>query len=315
MNYDFAPMEGITTFVYRNTFEKYYGGIDRYYTPFLSSKHLSSREKNEVLPEHNAGIRLIPQILTNRSDEFLAIAKTLRDYGYDTVNLNLGCPSGTVVSKHRGSGFLAVLPELEQFLDEIFSECPLQISVKTRIGISDTSEWEDILNIYEKFPIQELIVHTRLQQDFYKRPCHPDAFPAAHRLGIPLCYNGDIDSVEALALVRDLDPSIDRVMIGRGLIGNPELLEELEGVPARDKERLASFLNDLMEGYIREMSGSDRNTLYKMKEIWVYLGSLFPGADRHMKKIKKANRLSEYETAVRALFSECPLREKTFTNH
>jgi tRNA-dihydrouridine synthase len=315
MTYDFAPMEGITTFVYRNTFEKYYGGIDRYYTPFLSSMHLSSREKNEVLPEHNTGIHLIPQILTNRSEDFLSIAAALRDYGYDTVNLNLGCPSGTVVSKHRGSGFLAVPETLDRFLDEIFSACPIKISIKTRIGISDEAEWAGILDIYEKYPIDELIVHTRLQQDFYKRPCHPNAFPEAHRLNIPLCYNGDITSREALAQVRLLDPSISRVMIGRGLIANPELLEELTGTPARDKERLAAFLSDLRDGYIREMSGSDRNTLYKMKEIWVYLGSLFQDADRHMKRIKKANRLSEYNSAVNSLFSECPLREKPFTNH
>ena len=111
MNYDLAPMEGITTYIYRSTFEKYYGGINRYYTPFLASMHLSSREKNEVLPEHNKGMVLIPQILSNRADEFLEISKALQGYGYDTVNLNLGCPSGTVVSKHRGSGFLAV-PDL-----------------------------------------------------------------------------------------------------------------------------------------------------------------------------------------------------------
>jgi tRNA-dihydrouridine synthase len=314
MTYDFAPMEGITTFVYRNIFEKYYGGIDKYYTPFLSSMHLSSREKNEVLPEHNVGIRLVPQILTKRSDEFLEIAKTLKDYGYDTVNLNLGCPSGTVVSKHRGSGFLAVLPELDKFLEEIFASCPLQISIKTRIGISDESEWSDILKIYEKYPIKELIIHTRLQQDFYKRPCRPDTFSSAHRLNVPLCYNGDITSREALAKIRDMDASISRVMIGRGLIANPELLEELNGTCARDKERLAAFLSDLCDGYIQEMSGGDRNTLYKMKEIWVYLGGMFLDAEGHLKKIKKSNRLSEYDAAVRTLFLKCPLREKSFTN-
>jgi tRNA-dihydrouridine synthase len=111
-----------------------------------------------------------------------------------------------------------------------------------------------------------------------------------------------------------MDPSISRVMIGRGLIGNPELLEEFHGTPARDKERLAAFLSDLKDGYIREMSGSDRNTLYKMKEIWVYLGALFQNADKHIKRIKKSNRLSEYDSALRALFSECSLREKPFTN-
>ena len=309
MNYDLAPMEGITTYIYRSTFQKYYGGVDRYYSPFLASMHLSTREKNEVLPEHNEGMALIPQILSNRSDEFLEITKALQAYGYDTVNLNLGCPSGTVVSKHRGSGFLAVPEELDAFLAEIFDKCPLKISIKTRIGISDESEWETILKIYEKYPISELIVHTRLQKDFYKLPARPHTFAAARKLGIPLCYNGDITSPEAQQAALTADPSIDRFMLGRGIIADPELIESLStGTPARDKDRLQSFLTDICDRYIREMSGGDRNTLYKLKEIWVYLGSLFPDAEKHVKKIKKSTRLTEYEAAMQSLFDHCEMK-------
>lgn len=309
MKYDLAPMEGITTYIYRSTFEKYYGGISRYYTPFLASMHLSSREKNEVLPEHNEGMTLIPQILSNRADEFLEITKALRTYGYDTVNLNLGCPSGTVVSKHRGSGFLAVPEELDAFLAEIFDKCPLKISVKTRIGISDESEWEDILKVYEKYPIAELIIHTRLQKDFYKLPTRPHTFTAARRLGIPLCYNGDITSPETQQAALTVDPRIDRFMLGRGIIADPELVETLSSQsPARDKDRLQSFLTDICDRYLAEMSGGERNTLYKLKEIWVYLGSLFDDAEKYVKKIKKANRLTEYEAAMRSLFDNCEMK-------
>ncbi len=309
MNYDLAPMEGITTYIYRSTFEKYYGGVSRYYTPFLASMHLSTREKNEVLPEHNEGMTLIPQILSNRSDEFLEITKALQAYGYDTVNLNLGCPSGTVVSKHRGAGFLAVPEDLDAFLAEIFEKCPLKISIKTRIGISDESEWEDILKVYEKYPIAELIIHTRLQKDFYKLPTRPHTFPAARRLDIPLCYNGDITSVEAQQAALAADPSIDRFMLGRGIIADPELIETLTGhTPSRDKVRLQSFLTDLCDRYLAEMSGGERNTLYKLKEIWVYLGSLFENGEKFVKKIKKANRLTEYEAAMQTLFDNCEMK-------
>lgn len=309
MKYDLAPMEGITTYIYRSTFEKYYGGISRYYTPFLASMHLSSREKNEVLPENNEGMTLIPQILSNRADEFLEITKALQAYGYDTVNLNLGCPSGTVVSKHRGSGFLAVPEELDAFLAEIFDKCPLKISVKTRIGISDESEWEDILKVYEKYPIAELIIHTRLQKDFYKLPTRPHTFAAARRLGIPLCYNGDITSPETQQAALTVDPRIDRFMLGRGIIADPELIETLSSQsPARDKDRLQSFLTDICDRYLAEMSGGERNTLYKLKEIWVYLGSLFVDAEKYVKKIKKANRLTEYEAAMRSLFDNCEMK-------
>lgn len=313
MNYDLAPMEGITTYICRTTYAKYYGGIDRYYTPFLASMHLSTREKNEVLPEHNAGITVIPQILSNRADEFLEITQALHSYGYDTVNLNLGCPSGTVVSKHRGAGFLAVPDELDRFLDQIFSSCPLKISIKTRIGISDESEWETILRVYEKYPVDELIIHTRLQKDFYKLPTRPYTYLAAKRLGIPLCYNGDVNSPAALQHVLSVDPSIDRIMIGRGIIANPELIEALHGKPSCDKDRLQSFLSDICDRYITEMGGGDRNTLYKLKELWVYMGGLFPDADKYIKRIKKANRLTEYHAAVDALMREKPLQTDTFS--
>ncbi len=308
MIYDMAPMEGITTYIYRTTFAKYYGGITHYYTPFLASMNLSSRERNDVLPEHNTGITVIPQILSNKPDEFLAISKTLKDYGYDMVNLNLGCPSGTVVSKHRGSGFLAVPDELDLFLSEIFEKCPLKISIKTRLGIQDETEWETILKIYEKYPLAELIIHTRLQKDFYKLPARPHLFQAAHRLGIPLCYNGDIDSADALCQVTHTDTSIDRVMLGRGLIADPELIEVFQGNAPRDKERLRQFLATLCERYISEMGGGDRNTLYKMKELWVYMGAHFPDGERYVKKIKKASRLSEYESALNTLFSTCEMK-------
>ena len=319
---DLAPMEGITTFVFRKNFHKYFGGIHRCYTPFLSSLHLSTQQKNEVLPEHNEGMTVIPQILTNRTDEFLEISKALQEYGYTTVNFNLGCPSGTVVSKHRGSGFLNVPLQLEQFLDEVFEKCPLKISIKTRIGFEDEEEWESLLRLYEKYPLDELIVHTRLRSDLYKLPARPEMIlPARNALEAGsfrradpgdthpfLCYNGDITSKESLDRVRAIDPLCDRVMVGRGLISDFNLIRRLTDEPLLEKSVYADFLWDLMHDYIELMQGSDRNVLYKMKEIWVYLGDSFTDSRPFVKKIKKSNRLSEYEAAARELFAHCELR-------
>lgn len=319
---DLAPMEGITTFVFRKNFHKYFGGIHRCYTPFLSSLHLSTQQKNEVLPEHNEGMTVIPQILTNRTDEFLEISKALQEYGYTTVNFNLGCPSGTVVSKHRGSGFLNVPLQLEQFLDEVFEKCPLKISIKTRIGFEDEEEWESLLRLYEKYPLDELIVHTRLRSDLYKLPARPEMIlpvrnaleAGSFRRADPgdthpfLCYNGDITSKESLDRVRAIDPLCDRVMVGRGLISDFNLIRRLTDEPLLEKSVYADFLWDLMHDYIELMQGSDRNVLYKMKEIWVYLGDSFTDSRPFVKKIKKSSRLSEYEAAARELFAHCELR-------
>lgn len=314
MKYYLAPMEGLTTYTFRNAWHKYYGGMDKYFTPFIANRHMNSREKNDILPEHNEGMHTVPQILTNRVDEFLELSRDLADYGYKTVNLNLGCPSGTVVARNRGAGFLSVPEELEQFLDEIFEKCPLKISVKTRIGINDLSEWKRLLSIYAKYPMEELIIHPRLQKEGYGGTPHTEAFAeAAGLLSIPLCYNGDIVSSASLQKVLTALPKAESVMIGRGILQNPELLTELqasEGTPScssGNTDRLAplrAFHDEILEGYIKIMSG-DTNTLYKMKDLWTFLSQGFENSEKYLKKIRKASRVTDYQIAVDALFREC----------
>ena len=131
-----APMEGITTYIFRNAFEKYYGGVDKYFTPFLTASHLKGREKRDVDPDNNSVPSLVPQILTNDSELFIKIAEQLAELGYREVNLNLGCPSGTVTGKGRGAGFLDRTAELDRFLYDIYNKLPeMDISIKTRIGM------------------------------------------------------------------------------------------------------------------------------------------------------------------------------------
>ena len=214
MKYYLAPMEGLTTYNFRTNWNRCYGGMDKYFTPFISNRHMNSRERNDVLPEHNVGMYTVPQILTNKAEEFLSLAEQLAGYGYHEVNLNLGCPSGTVVARNRGAGFLGTPRELEDFLDEIFEKCPLEISIKTRIGMEYPDEWAPLLKIYQKFPMKELIIHPRLQKEGYKGTPHLEAFAeAVEALQCPLCYNGDITSPETLAHILEKLPMVDTVMI------------------------------------------------------------------------------------------------------
>lgn len=314
MQFYMAPMEGLTGYIYRNAFHRHFGDIDTYMTPFLANKKLSHREYNDVLPEHNTGMEVVPQILANRVEDFCCIAAELQEFGYHQVNLNLGCPSGTVVAKNRGAGFLAIPEELDRFLDGIFSACPMEISIKTRIGIESADEWEQLLQIYEKYPLKELIIHPRVQKDYYKNTADWDAYDYAvgHSRHV-LCYNGDIDGVPYYAQLRERFPDMEKVMLGRGLLKNPWLAGMLRdygnGVTPEqiaekkpDKEQLRAFHDDILTGYLAVMSG-DRNTLFKMKELWAYMGSLFDKPDKYLKKIRKAERISDYEAAVNTLFS------------
>lgn len=300
-----APMEGVTGYVYRNAYHRYFYPMDKYFTPFITNKKLSYKEINDIIPENNKEMNVVPQILTNRADIFLSIAGELKSYGYTEVNLNLGCPSGTVVSKYRGAGFLALPEELDLFLENIFSSCPVKISIKTRIGKDSAVEWERILSIYEKYPLEELIIHPRIQRDYYRNTPNLAAFQkAVEESRHVLCYNGDINTKAAFENMKEQFPGVEKVMLGRGILANPGLSGEIAGESGQiNKAVLRAFHDDILSGYCAIMSG-DRNTLFKMKELWSYLGTRFLEPQRYLKKIKKAERLAEYEAAVNMLFRE-----------
>ena len=294
-----APMEGLTTFIYRNAFNRFYGGIDKYFTPFLANKNLSHKDINDVMPEHNKGMTVVPQILTNHADVFLSIASKLTDYGYPEVNLNLGCPSGTVVARKRGAGFLSVPDSLDAFLSEIFDKCPLDISIKTRIGIESLDEWVNLLAIFAKYPLKELIIHPRLQKEFYKKPLHPEAFHTAQNtLSIPLCYNGDITSFESLAALMAQIAPVPAIMIGRGALSNPQLPMLLRNGSTTPNIAGRAFHDEILAGYTELMSGS-QPVLFRMKELWSYMRCYVNLSDKQMKKIQKAKSLEEYKAIIR----------------
>lgn len=310
MNFYFAPMEGITGYIYRNAHHHYFSGIDKYFSPFIQPNQnecFHSREIQDVIPQHNEQIPLVPQILTNRADLFIITAKKLEQMGYKEVNLNLGCPSKTVVSKMRGSGFLKEPVLLQKFLEEIFSALTMKISIKTRIGMENPEEFYDLIEIYNRFPISELIIHPRLQTDYYKNTPNLSIFSEACRLSKnPLCYNGDLFTSRHYEQFCREFQTIDRVMIGRGFLVNPAMAAQIQSGMTLTKDTLRAFHDEIYEGYQKVMSG-DRNVLFKMKELWFYLIHLFLSPEKTAKQIKKAEKLSVYEKIVDHLFSDSEL--------
>ena len=307
MKFYFAPLEGVTGYIYRNAYEKYFGKIDKYFTPFVaptSNMCFTSRELNDILPEHNKGINVIPQILTNNSEYFIYTMNEMKNMGYDEVNLNLGCPSGTVVAKGRGSGFLAHKDEMDRFLDSIFSKTEIKISIKTRIGVNSSEDFNDIMNIYNKYPLEELIIHPRIQKDFYKNTPNMDVFKEALKSSKnPVCYNGDIFNSHDYKRVVDECSDINAVMLGRGIITNPGLIKEITDNEFTDKKNLKKFHDEVYLGYKEILSG-DKNVLFKMKEFWFYMINVFEESEKIAKKIKKAKSANEYEAAVSMLFND-----------
>lgn len=313
MNFYFAPMEGITGYVFRNAHHACFPSVDRYYTPFLSpnqNRPMSPKEKRDVLPENNKNIPLIPQILTNNGKQFLQAAQVLADMGYREVNLNLGCPSATVVTKGKGAGFLAEKEKLRTFLDEIYEKTPIPVSLKTRLGMHDPMEILELLELFRPYPVKEWILHARIREDYYKFEPRLDAFAiAAEQSPFPLCYNGDIFSVSDFQLAQQRFPQISAVMLGRGLLANPALVREIRGGKPCTKEEFLSFHHRICHGYEEIMSG-DRNVLFKMKELWAYWENLFEKEEKSLKKIRKANSLSEYHTAVLMLLDQAAFQRE-----
>lgn len=307
MKYYLAPMEGITGFIYRNAYEKYFGKIDKYFTPFIvptNSKSFKTRELRDVLPENNKVNNIIPQILTNDAEGFVFTARKLQQLGYNEINLNLGCPAGTVVSKGRGSGFLAEREKLDSFLEEIYKIDDMKISIKTRIGKESPEEFYELIKIYNKYPLEELIIHPRTRKDFYGNTPNLEVFKDAIALSkSPVCYNGDIFTKVDNEKIIKAFPEIDKVMIGRGILANPGLMNEINGGNVMDKKILKEFHDEVFNNY-RELMNEDRNAMYRMKELWGYMIYMFSNNKKYAKSIKIAQTANDYRIAVSSLFAE-----------
>ena len=308
----FAPLEGITTAPFRRLHKKYFSGVDKYYAPFLSPtrEHLfTARELRDIAPEHNEGVPLVPQLLTRSAEDFLWAAGELCAMGYEEVNLNLGCPSGTVSAKGKGSGFLASPNALAAFLDEVFSRASVHVSVKTRVGVRDEDEFAALLDIFNRFPISELTVHPRVARDFYKGGVRLGAFDLAVRKSrAPLCYNGDIANVQSIGSCAALYPTVGAVMIGRGLCADAALAGRYKtGAAALSAAHLQAFHDELFAAY-RKAYGNDMNAVRRMKDLWNFMIFAFDGGDTYIKKLRKADRCGDYERVTADIFARLPLR-------
>lgn len=310
MKYYLAPLEGITGYIFRNAYFKYFGEIDKYFTPFISpnqKKICRTREKKDILPENNKGMKVVPQILTNNAEMFLSTVEYLKSFGYYEVNLNLGCPVGTVVSKKKGAGFLSQVDDLNTFLDNIFSNTDVKISIKTRIGMESGDEFPVLMNIFNQFPIHELIIHPRTREDYYKNIPDLDAFAYGYEnSSSKVCYNGDIFTKEDSDKLINLFPKLEMMMLGRGILRYPGIIQYIKNDVIMEKNLLKQFHDHLYEAYKENLYG-DKTVLFKMKELWSYMIHSFYYDTKIEKKIKKAQKLSEYDIAIRELFSQYEL--------
>lgn len=300
MRYYFAPMEGLTDSVFRRLHQRYFPGVDRYYMPFFSPtvhRSLTHKEQRELPKADSVPLCAVPQVLTKSPEDFLWAAQVCRDLGYGEVNLNLGCPSGTVVAKGKGSGLLRSPEELDRFLDTVFQDAPLPISVKTRIGLECAEEFPALLAVFNRYPIRELTIHPRVRKQFYEGAVNREAFAyAVENSKNPLCYNGDIRTLAQAEALPKQYPGLSAVMIGRGLLANPGMLSGGTNV-----DTLEAFMNELLAVYEAEFGGS-RNAMFRLKEHWSYLRRSFLGSEKLWKALRKTTDPAQFRAITTELF-------------
>ena len=305
----FAPMEGITDDIYRRVHAECFSGIDKYFIPFISPTQnltLTARELRAVLPENNAGCRAVPQLLTRDADHFLWAAQVLKDMGYKEVNLNLGCPSGTVTAKFKGSGMLRDLPMLRAFLDNVMERTPIPVSVKTRIGYENPEEWGTIYELLNGFPLHELIIHPRTREQQYHGEPHRECYAAAKACRNPVVYNGDLFTADDCRALAAEFPFTSAVMIGRGLLANPALCCEMTGGEAVNREALRHFCSRLLDEY--QQRYQKNLVLGRMREVLKHIACCFENPQKPRKAIRKATTIEALTAASDALFA-LPLNE------
>ncbi len=306
MNYYFAPLEGLTDSIYRRAHHRYFPGVDRYYMPFISpTSHrcLTNKEARELPKADSVDFTAIPQLLTKISDDFLWAADVCRDLGYSEVNLNLGCPSGTVTAKGKGSGMLRDLDVLDAFLDAVYSRTPVSVSIKTRLGYDSAENFPRLMEIFNRYPVKELTLHPRLRSDFYKGSVDMELFAfCLDTSAAPVCYNGDLCTLEQITIFQKNFPGCGAVMLGRGLIGDPGMLTP----GGTTTEALEAFMDTLLEDYQAEF-GSARNAMFRLKENWRHLLCRFEGSKALGKQLMKTTDVVQYRSIVGEILHTLPL--------
>jgi len=306
-----APVQGITDRIYRNLFPVYFKGVDLAIAPFISSSKKMKPVNNllrEFYPDKNTGIPTIPQIMSSEPADFTLLANALYNIGCGTVNWNLGCPFRMVVKKGRGAGMLCYPDRIESFLEKTMPALKPKLSIKLRIGLKYPDEVLQLIPIFNQYPLDELIIHPRTGMQMYEGEVDLDIFEQCLKLSKHrIVYSGDIDSLEKLEMLSKRFGSVDRWMIGRGLIGNPFVAEKIKfntEKPYDEKIKIMrAFHDQLFAEYSEILSGLSHIT-NKMKEIWAYMGIFFENGEKIQKKIKKTHHRDNYIDVVNKIFNE-----------
>ena len=304
-----APLQGFTDFTYRNVFHEVYGGVTKYFIPYLSygkGKEIKKSQIKEILAENNKALPAIPQVLFSDSTELFELVAILIDNGYTEINLNMGCPYPMATNRGRGAAWLEKPEALNETLSELFGKgLQSKFSVKMRAGMSNNQDFHQCVEILNQFPLEEIIFHPRTAKQMYNGKANPSLFAEAIPLvKHPLVYNGDLFSEADLQELKALLPQQHCWMTGRGLLMVPSLALRLNGVVMDEKlrkQKMKEFHDQLFEQYSERLQGSG-HLLARMNQFWSYFCHSFENPHKAMKLVKKSSNVLKYNAAVVEIF-------------
>jgi tRNA-dihydrouridine synthase B len=304
-----APLQGLTDYVFREAFSKNFAGINAYFVPYISLKNgaVPNKQLKEILPENNCQQRVIPQVLFKDSNELKELIKIIKDNGYQEINLNLGCPYPMITNRGKGAGLLPSPEKLYEILNDCLHETGITYSAKLRTGLIEIDEIYPVIKVLNQFPFSEIIYHPRLASQLFKGQTDDKTVTEVLEISEhPVVLNGDINSLEIYTSKKILFPSVETWMLGRRILINPFLAEELNGINTKKEKRLTrleQFHLALFNSYSEKLSGSG-HLLAKMTQFWEYFSFAFENRQKVFKQIKKANRIDKYNFAIKSIFSD-----------
>lgn len=306
-----APLQGFTDFLWRKTFQEVYGGVNKYFIPYLSygkGREIKKSQLKEIFPQNNEGMPAIPQVLFSDAAELFDLVQILLDNHYREINLNLGCPYPMATNRGRGAAWLEKPEALNEVLGQLFEKFTgVKFSVKLRAGMEDIQNNEAVFEVLNLFPLQEIIFHPRTAKQMYTGKADAQLFVNALSLvKHPMVYNGDIFSEPDLQHLKAMMPNQHHWMTGRGLAMHPSLALRLNGQAmdektAKQKKKL--FHDRLMHEYSERLQGGG-HLLAKMNQFWVYFSESFENPHKTMKLVKKAGSVLKYNAAVAEIFRD-----------
>ncbi|MCQ2224982.1 MAG: tRNA-dihydrouridine synthase family protein [Paludibacteraceae bacterium] len=307
MQYHFAPLQGYTDAVFRETHAKHFKGIDAYYTPFcrVEKGEMRWHDQKDINPERNPTLfkegRLVPQIIGNSAEEVTLLIQKIQEFGYKKVDVNFGCPFPMIAKKQKGAGILTCPEKVEEVLAALSQFSGMEFSLKMRLGMVAPDEALQLLPLINQTKLSHLTMHARLGKDQYKGEMDLESYETfAKACKIPLVFNGDITTLEGMQNIEEQYPNLSAMMIGRGLLQNPLLVEErINNAPypaAKRNALLKSFLEELEAGYAEQMNGGEGQVVQKLTSYWEYL---LPELDhKSRKKILKSKKMTDYKSGV-----------------